>query len=401
MKKLFLYTGVLILLLAMAGCGRQSAVPVLRETYAYDDTNPFGGSVAYSLMRHIYPEYLINIKKDGFAKTVGWFNDKSSLYVCISRNFFPGDEDEKALLDFVADGNTVFIAASVIDSAFLDMMSCRMADAEIMKMLAPKIYRQTSVRLIEGARTEKQDFKYYYLPFAGLFSDIDSSITRKVGYNQNDEPNCIVVFWGKGRLFLHCEPRALSNYFLLTGSNHLYFKQLLQLMPRQPENIYWDDHYRRSTFAGPKRTSFSLAAIFENPSLGWAFLLGLLLLLLYIFFSGKRRQRIVPVIKPVQNSSIRFAQSIAGLYLNGKDNKDIAEKMITYFSEHIRTHYFLSTHTVNDSFMDMLSRKSGMPPEKTKALYASIAQVNAAGKVDDKLLLQLNEQIQEFYKTKI
>ncbi len=401
MKKCCLYTCLLVLLLSIAGCGEKSAMPVLRETYAFDDANPFGGSVAYSLMRHIYPEYLINIKKDGFAKTVGWFNDKSSLYICVSRNFFPDDDDQKALLDFVADGNTVFIAASVIDSAFIDMMSCKMADVDFMKFLGPKIYRQTSVRLIEGAQTEKEDFSYYYLPFAGQFSGIDSSIARKLGYNQYGEPNCIVVFWGQGRLFLHCEPRALSNYFLLTGNNHLYFKQLLQLMPRNPENIYWDDHYRRSTFAGSNRSSFSLEAIFENPPLGWAFLLGLLLLFFYIFFSGKRRQRIVPVIKPVQNSSIRFAQSIAGLYLNGKDNKDIAEKMVTYFSEHIRTHYYLSTHTVNDSFMDMLSRKSGMPPEKTKALYATIAQVNAAASVDDRLLLQLNEQIQEFYKNKI
>ncbi|MFN8247216.1 MAG: hypothetical protein U0T56_12660 [Ferruginibacter sp.] len=36
-----------------------------------------------------------------------------------------------------------------------------------------------------------------------------------------------------------------------------------------------------------------------------------------------------------------FTETIARLYLQKKDNKNIADKMIMYFNEFIRTHYFL------------------------------------------------------------
>lgn len=389
------------LLIVATGCKDGRGIPSLRETYRYTDSNPFGTSMAYSLMQHMYPGYLVNIKKEGFDKTIKWFNDKSSLYLCISRYFFPSENDKKSLLEFVARGNTVLISASEIDSAFLSELGYELNANG--KSLIPELqlFKKTSVSLSDWADAENNKYEYYYLPFIRYFSATNLAGSRQVGYNQDGKNNCTVIFWGRGRIYLHCSPAAFSNYFLLTANNHQYLKQLFQSFPANPENLYWDDYYNKMSARPAENGGASwLGFIMAIPALSWAFLLILALAIAFILAGMKRRQRMVPIIKPVENSSIRFAESIAGLYLNGKNNRDIAEKMITYFNEHIRSHYFLSIHTVNNDFMDTLSRKSGMPLEKTKALYSTIAMINAAEQVDDILLLQLNNQIQEFNKLK-
>jgi hypothetical protein len=122
------------------------------------------------------------------------------------------------------------------------------------------------------------------------------------------------------------------------------------------------------------------------------------MLLLYILFGGKRRQRIIPEIKPNQNSSVAFTETVARLYLQKHDNKNVADKMITYFFEFIRNNYFLNTNVGNKEFITALSRKSGVSEENTIALFNAINTANQSITIDDYQLLSLNEQIQQFYK---
>ena len=402
MLKYFLYIIIGLPLLAGYGCKKKDALPDLRENYNYKDTRPFGGYVAYHILVNSFADNWLVIKDEPFASTAKWQKgDSSSLYISISKKFYADESDANALMDFVYKGNTVFIAASEIDTVLLSKLYCRQENFDWMFYMIPSIYTNASVRIVKGLTTEKNHLlQYFYLPFTNYFSEINATYGRKVGYNQNDQPNCIVFFWGKGKMYLHCDPRALSNYFLLKDNNYQYFTQLLQLMPEKPEHVYWDNYYNKKNYKSGNGSFSTLSAIFKYPPLKWAFWISLLLLLLYILFNGKRRQRIVPVIKPVQNSSVAFAEAIAGLYLKEKNNKTIAGKMITYFNEYIRSRYFLNTNVINSDFLTALSRKSGVAFDKIETLYRTMQQVAGSMEIDDFILLNLNEQIQQFYKNR-
>jgi hypothetical protein len=67
-------------------------------------------------------------------------------------------------------------------------------------------------------------------------------------------------------------------------------------------------------------------------------------------FDSKRRQRIIKPLQPNINTSVAFTETVGRLYLQKKDNRNIADKMITYFLEHIRNQYFLNTNQLNDEF---------------------------------------------------
>ena len=132
----------------------------------------------------------------------------------------------------------------------------------------------------------------------------------------------------------------------------------------------------------------------KHPPLKAAFWLSLLLLLMYILFGGKRVQRIIQQLKPNENTTVTFTETIGRLYLQKKDNKNIADKMITYFNEYIRN----TTNHINDDFIVMLSRKSGVDRDKVDTIYRTITAAQRSNEVNDYQLLSLQEQIQQFYK---
>ncbi len=389
--------------LAIGACREKTGLPDLKERYQYKDTRPFGAYTAYHLLGEVYNDKFININDKAFAGFYAdTYIDSSSIYINISNKFYATEDDARALVEFVSDGNTAFIASSYIDSAILEKVLSRQASNMWMNNMMSRQFVQTHVQLSPREYAREDSFSYYYLPFNNYFSEIDPGMGRAVGYNSNNRPNCAVFFIGKGRLYLHCDPRAFSNYFLLTANNYGYMKQLIQMMNSNPGNIFWDDYYNKINFRNEEGQSMSaLKTILEHPPLAMAFWIVLGMLICYILFNGKRKQRIIPVIKPVDNTSIAFTQAIAGLYMAERKNRNIADKMITYLNEHIRTRYFLNSQVVNQQFITTLSKKSGVPADAVESLYNAIQQVQLSGDLSDFELLSLNEQIQEFYKKRI
>lgn len=391
------------LLVVIQGCRQKTALPDLKERYQYKDTRPFGTYTAYHLLGQIYPGKMINVSSKPFAKFYSdTYIDSSSFYINISNKFYATENDAQSLVEFVSEGNTAFISASFIDSSLLSKVLSRQARNLWMNNLMAKQYVNTHVYLLPDEFSKQDSFAYYYLPFSNYFSEIDPGMGRIVGYNSHNRPNCAVFFIGEGRLYLHCDPRAFGNYFLLTANNYAYMKQLMQMMSKNPGNIFWDDFYNKLNFKEEKKRPMSaLKTILEHPPLGMAFWIILLMLIFYVLFNSKRKQRVIPIIKPVENTSIAFTQAIAGLYMAEKNNKNISEKMITFLNEHIRTRYFLNGQVVSNNFISTLSKKSGVPFETVQSLYNAIQQVQLSEELSDFELLSLNEQIQEFYKKRI
>ena len=390
-----------LLLAALQACkGPASKMPDLRESFAYTDNRPFGTSVAYAMLQNAYPQKKVEITKKEFADNYGWDNDSASLYFNISRSFYVNERDAQSLLDFVYKGNTAFISAGTIDTSLFTKIYCKQSKGT--NLFGKLVPSNTSIKFIEEFTANKDSFGYFYYPFNNYYPEINGDYARIVGYNDSDETNFFVFFWGKGKMYFHSEPRGLSNYFLLTKNNNKYLQKILQMMPNAPEHIYWDNFYGKRNFLSKPsdKDGSSIGTLMKYPPLAKAFLICLALLLLYVLFNSKRRQRIVPVIKQPENTSIAFAEAIAGLYLSKKDNKVVAEKMITYFNEHVRTKYFLNIHVQDDSYADVLSRKSGVPIEITNQLTAAIKKANNNLKVSDEQLLLLNGLVEKFFKHK-
>jgi hypothetical protein len=389
---------VCMLLGILQACNpKKSPLPDLRESFSYKDFKPFGASVAYSILQNAYPDNYIHINKTEFAENYSLTSDTGSVYINISRNYFATEKDADALLEFVYKGNTAFISAERFDTLLLNKIYCKKEDNFNFYTKVP--YANTAVSYTEDLSLYKDSFHFYYEPLDNYFSELNSSYARKVGVNENGKTNMFAFLWGKGRIYFQCEPRAYSNYFLLSNNNYKYWQEVLQMLPANPTYVYWDNYYARKNFSsGGNKSGSTLSEVMKYPPLKYAFFISLFLLGLFILLGIKRKQRIIPVVKPTENTSIAFAEAIAGLYLSNKDNKVVAEKMITYFNEHVRTKYFLNIHINDSSYADILSRKSAVSIDITKQLTDTILSINASLKVSDEQLLLLNGLIEKFFK---
>ena len=373
-------------------------MPSLKETYSKKDTKPFGAAIAYRQIEAMYDGNIIEEKKKDFKETWDNISDTGALYICMAPKLFVTEEDVEAMMEFVHAGNSLFISAGFIDEFLLDEVGCSVVyTSPVIENMQGKM----ETTAVSSVLQPGFKYDYYYYPFQNFFTNIDSTNIRVLGYNNYKKPNFIVYFYGKGRLYLQCEPRAYSNYFLLKDNNYQYLKNTVAFTENKPEHVYWDDYYNRLQDRKNSKKSFSsFSEIMKHPPLKAAFWLGLGLLLLYILFGGKRIQRIIRQLKPNENTSVTFTETIGRLYLQKKDNKNIADKMITYFNEYIRNTYFLNTNHVNDDFIVMLSRKSGVEKEKVDSLYRTIVATQGSNVVNDYQLLSLQELIQQFYKTR-
>lgn len=386
---------IIVTALLLSSCGVRSKLPSLVESYSKKDKKPFGAEIAYRQINALYNGNIIRDKRLPFETTWQTLDDTGALYICMAPELFLTEADADAMMDYVYEGNSLFISAGFIDELLLNKVGCReiYTDPKIQK-LTEKMTRTSLRSVVKPA----SDYGYYYYPFQNYFAGIDSSHTRVLGYNAHQQPNFLVHYYGSGRLYLQCEPRAFSNYFLLSGTNFEYLNSAMAFTRSEPEHVYWDDYYHKLRSRKREKGFSSFSEIMKYPALKFAFWLSLATLLLYVLFSGKYLQRVIPPIKPNENTSVTFTETIGHLYLQKKDNKNIADKMITYFNEYIRNTYFLNTNHINNDFVAMLSRKSGVEKDRVDTLYRSISATQGSREVTDYQLLSLHEQIQEFYK---
>ena len=394
------------------------SLPSLNETYKKGDKKPFGSYVAHDRFETLFNDKFVETTIEPFDVT--WNNIKNyssrtqySLYFLIAKNLEVSSDEADAMVDYIKEGNDMFISADYIDEHLLEKIKCETERlGEIVSEVHGKM-NETFVKMDFGNDLKTSAYKYYYYPFLNSFSGYDSANTRVLGVNEKALPDYIITFIGKGRLYLHAAPRAFSNYFLLTGNNYQYLENVLSYLRFEPKNVYWDEYYKSHSISRRKKTSggnsfgdddknkFSpLNVIKNNPPLLWAFWLAIIALILYVLVNIKRKQRVINEVKENTNTTVTFTETVGRLYLQKKNNKNIAEKMITYFYEHIRNSYFLNTTQVNNEFMNSLSGKSGVAIETTQKLFNTIDTINAGKNVSDIELLMLNELIQKFYKNK-
>ena len=413
--------GIILVSFIISGCKQQQKprLPSLNETFKKDDKIPFGSYVAYNHFKKLFDDRYVEINEKPFDEAWEVMEEYSNdtayyLYVLITKNLAVTQNEADAILGFVKEGNDMFIAADYISDELLSKINCEeQRDSEIIAEVAG-IMRPTSISMHSDYKRNSGNYNYFYYPFLNSFYNYDSVNTKQLGVNETGKPNYLVFFLERGRLYLHAAPRSFSNYFLLTKNNYQYLEDVLSYLRPEPKNIFWDEYYKKKIISRRKKGPgsaggngssndddfSSLDVIKKYPSLLWAFWLSVVILIVYVLFNIKRRQRIINEIKPNANTTMVFTETVGRLYLQKKDNKNISEKMITYFYEHIRNRYFMNTSTVNQEFAETLSRKSGIDITTTQQLFDTIHQVQSQEQLTDVELLLLNEQVQNFYKNK-
>lgn len=176
---------------------------------------------------------------------------------------------------------------------------------------------------------------------------------KTVEKNNTDQANFIKVKLGKGNIFVHSEPLFLTNYYLLKPGNIRYAQDVFSYL-NDKETVWFVEA------ADAKASSrFFMRFILSKPALKYAWWVFLGGMILFIFFNAKRKQRIVPVIEPLKNTSVEFVKSIGNLYLQEGDFHDMMAKKAQYFLNKVRMDLLIDTQNLDNEFAKKLQLKTG------------------------------------------
>ncbi len=403
---LALVLGGAIFSLLLSARNKKNKVLDERFTLRRSDKIPYGSWVAYNVLPDMFPQasILTNRREPGYWDSLSNYEEKQVLIILTAR--FDADKSElERMMSFIEKGNHVLISTQYVSSEADRFFGCFTSSLNMMLMEIKELETGMKIALNGPLFDSTRFYGYPGRGFESYFSHFDTLVTEVLGRDARGRSNFIRLQAGKGSLSLHLEPFAFTNFFLLHRTNIEYFENLMSLLPRDAVRVVWDEYYLTQRHQRPereKRNWFSVLMKMENEegqhSFRAAFLLLLALLLLYVFMEMRRKQRYIPFHSSPRNDSLDFVKTIGRLYYDKGDHKNLGRKMSSYFLEHVRNKYKMSTTTLNEEFTKTLAYKTGIRETEISSLVSSIKEIEEAPQITQQALMRFHKQLHSFYQ---
>ena len=361
-------------------------------TLAHEDKNPFG-TYALNELLPAFSNDTVSISYQTLYELRDSIKPGESIVIWAS-TFNAQKEDVNVLMGKVYNGCNAFISANYFAGTLADSLGIATYD-NLFKDKDLFIRDDTASLYFTNPQLDtSRRFPYRRDNIHNYFGRLDSVKSTVIARNEIGQPVSVRVSHGKGNLFLNCTPLIFTNIHLLSQQNHTFASGLLSYLPSA--KIWRTEFYQ----LGRMEAATPLRFILSNESLRWGYYIAVGSLLLFMIVEIKRKQRIIPIIKPLANTTLEFIATIANLYYQRNDHKNIAEKKIVFFLEQIRSHYYLNTYNRNNQFVEILARKSGNLQEDVAALIHVIQSTQGKEHITLEELKDLNERIEKFWSKK-
>lgn len=356
-------------------------------TLAHDDKNPYGTYALHTLLPSLVDsKKIIHSYQTLYELKDSLLNDNILI---VTSTFNTGAEDTEVLLSHVAAGATALISAQHVWGKFADTLKIETSDYFFNN--SGLFTNDTSYIQFANQHLDTTS-RYWYKRdnIYNYFSSFDSTRTTVIARNDQHQPVTIRVQWGKGQLILNSTPLIFTNIYLLSGKNYDLISHTLSYLPKQ--DLQWTEYYH----VGRLEATTPLRFILTTEPLRWAYYITIISVFVFILFEAKRKQRIIPVMKPLANTTLEFVSTIGNLYYERADHKNIAEKKINFFLEQLRSQYLLATTHLDERFVKTLANKSGREEQQVETLVKTINFILSCHDIAAEHLMELTEQIQNF-----
>lgn len=234
-------------------------------------------------------------------------------------------------------------------------------------------------RLAYTLSTAGYDYRQDSL-YVGDFTSFDTIVDEKERIERIDTfaikkvPTAVSVPYGKGEVIFVSSPLLFTNYGMLEGNTSVYIFRLMSYLADLP--VYRTEAYVK-TDAMLVAEQSPFREFIKRPPLRWALYLALLGVVLFMIFTARRRQRVIPIMSKPANRSLEFIQLIGTLYYQRKDHVDLVRKKFKLFAEELRKTAGVDISDVNTDDREylLLAEKTGMNSDRLKKVIRQIRLV--------------------------
>ncbi len=347
---------------------------------------PYGTYLLHELLPSAAPERrIVPVALSTFQALQGMPWGESD-YVVITNDYDADQSSVEELLSYVDRGSDAFIAAELFPPSLLDSLGVTIEYKHVSELARIPITFSNPTLGVAGSVKARGDMTDH------VIEAVDTAHTEVLARTQ---AGAIVLARVKrseesGYIYISTTPYLFTNFAIVDSQTTYFPFAALSYLGSRP--AYWDDFYNPAHV----QASSPLRYLLSQPSLAWAYYLTIVVAALFVFVYGRRRQRIIPVVKPLPNMTLDFVKTVGGLYFQHRDHRNLAEKKIQYFLDHLQTRYGLRGPR-DDEFRERLAARSGRPIEQVNTLVATIDAIEKKLRISDAELLRLTSAIDSFY----
>lgn len=157
-------------------------------------------------------------------------------------------------------------------------------------------------------------------------------------YKPDNDYKAVMVEYGRGRLVVVTTPLLFTNFGIISPSTQPYVMRLMNTLADKPV-VRLDASMKGGAVIGAdadKHNASPLSYILSQPPLRWAYYTIIAGALVFIIFTARRRQRVIPVIPEKKNHDMEFVRLIGKLYYEHHDNSDLVLKKFGMLADQVR-----------------------------------------------------------------
>lgn len=366
------------------------------KTYLRKDKIPFGSYAIFELLENTYaPEVAVN-KQSLYNLDTEEARDQSM--VMVNDEISIKGLDLHSLFAFLQKGNKVLLCASQFGGKLADTLKLETTYNWSNFFVRPdSLMKKPSFELhfVQPKNNRQGPYAYPEAAVESYFTRFDTALFRVMAVDKKNAPVLIAAAIGKGRLYISTTPDAFANVFVVNHKSRYFAYSLLSLM--KSRRLIWDEYYKSFNVQSVSPFKF----IFENDALYMAYSILILGIIVFMIFELKRRQRAIPVVSPLENSTLQFVDVISNVYYNSNNHLHIAKEQIGYFYFEIRQKFQVNTNLVDDELFEKVSRLSGVDLAAVRTLFMYCEKLKAMPAIDEYTLLELNDRINNFKQKSI
>ncbi len=403
MKKVYVYIFLFLVLFAIAFVNNKNDKRPKDydwfPTYRNSDKNPFGGYVFDKMLEASWPD-----KYEHSYKNISRLMNEEKLsgqnILIVTDHFGTWEFEMNNLLDYVAKGHKILIASSGFDYSFQDSLQFSVASPDwynYIFLIRSNIDTLKKKRDLSICLPGFEDKKYEFpaLICDTYFDSIPKENARIIAVNDSSKVTAFSYPIGEGEIILSSTPLLFTNYGILSENNEFVWAILSSL---QGKVLLRTEYHPESE--EENRSPFRY--LLSKRPLKWALYLTLISILLFMIFTAKRKQRVIPVVKEPENQMMKFVQSVAALYLRKSDNADILQKKYHIFAEHLLKDYHIDiiNQPHDKQMFEKIAQKTGSDEDMVRSLFDGLNLIGSDFQISDKMLMDLVIKMDNILKNK-
>lgn len=359
------------------------------EKYDLDDKQPMGLYIFKELTNRYFKD--IPITTDGTPEdTIG----SNSLYIQIAP-YYLDTATVDTLLSIASAGNDVLIIGNFLNDRVADTLPQYFED----------IYVADSILSFNFTNSEiASDTNYSYQIHDEEFEPSSESFYLLQGWEWDEDLQFIEVAtddslalmlsfpFGEGRVYYHMKKELIYNYSYRQPQMFEYTQKIFSHF--DPQHVYLLDPDSENSANHANKNP--LEYIMSQPALKAAYYLLLLGTLLYVFFGGKRKQKIIPVLSKNENTSLEYIATVSQLFYQQEQHEKIVVHMRNIFHHKMKKKFFVDPDHPN--YVDILAKKSKISKTELQYIMDRFKNLDDNYSFRGDQLVSLNRRLESIYK---